>query len=94
MDAFASVVTDNDFQATSVPCQSFIGFVISKMANSGFADRQTLLKHALVEFCPRYIQYFHCAKNTIVRAKNSVEIVLFYKVNVKMNPLSQCPRLL
>ncbi|XP_011503240.1 PREDICTED: uncharacterized protein LOC105366480 [Ceratosolen solmsi marchali] len=51
IDKLASIQVDNDLQATTVPCQSFIGFVISQMTKVTFTDRQTLLKHALMDFC-------------------------------------------
>ncbi|XP_058796540.1 uncharacterized protein LOC131667249 [Phymastichus coffea] len=50
-EATATIQLDEDLQAASVPCQSFIGSVIAEMARD-FADRRTLVGRALANFCP------------------------------------------
>ncbi|OXU21995.1 hypothetical protein TSAR_016566 [Trichomalopsis sarcophagae] len=55
VDLDASVQIDADFQATSVPCQSFIGFVLDRMAKpaTSFADRRALMESTLSQYCNR-----------------------------------------
>ncbi|KAG7210444.1 hypothetical protein KM043_011975 [Ampulex compressa] len=51
-DKLATIELKNDIQATGVPCQSFIGFVMREISKNRSKDRYTL-SEALQEFCPR-----------------------------------------
>ncbi|KAJ8664344.1 hypothetical protein QAD02_006006 [Eretmocerus hayati] len=51
-EAMVSVQIESDFQATSVPCHSFIGQIINEISKGSFMDRKTALEHVLENFCP------------------------------------------
>ncbi|KZC05715.1 hypothetical protein WN55_04655, partial [Dufourea novaeangliae] len=51
-DKLATIEPENDIQATGIPCQAFMGFLVEEISRSKF-DGSYTLKEAIEKYCPR-----------------------------------------
>ncbi|XP_076655447.1 uncharacterized protein LOC143360465 isoform X2 [Halictus rubicundus] len=51
-DQLATIEPENDIQATGVPCQAFMGFLVQEISRTSF-DREFTINEAVRKYCPR-----------------------------------------
>ncbi|XP_076292958.1 uncharacterized protein LOC143215077 isoform X2 [Lasioglossum baleicum] len=51
-DQLATIEPDNDIQATGVPCQAFMGFLVQEISRTS-SDREFTINEAVRKYCPR-----------------------------------------
>ncbi|XP_076234223.1 uncharacterized protein LOC143179085 isoform X2 [Calliopsis andreniformis] len=64
-DKLATIELENDIQATGVPCQAFMGFIMQEISKSDFHEKYTL-KDAVEKYCPRL---YYCPEIRILDFK-------------------------
>ncbi|XP_048508876.1 uncharacterized protein LOC105685332 isoform X2 [Athalia rosae] len=52
-DTTAAVEFNGDIQASAVPCQAFMDYLIRQIAMEKFPDQEAILNKAIAHFCPR-----------------------------------------
>ncbi|XP_033335917.1 uncharacterized protein LOC117226058 isoform X2 [Megalopta genalis] len=70
-DQLATIEPDNDIQATAVPCQAFMGFLVQEISKTKF-DGKFTINEALRKYCPR-LYYCPEVRNFDTGAKCSTD---------------------